>query len=157
MDIAAGPNPEASDEVLLEDLAAVASASEPVDQDTDADMDQRGGTSMMRAESTERRGRSVRYDDNIDSDDRSSRSLLRVPLPSAQSPARPTIPSIRRAHSVGASSHGGSHSRSALATLFIATHRALYLPTLRSHLAMKWCAIYQPIIHEESLFRRLQT
>ncbi|CBQ72241.1 conserved hypothetical protein [Sporisorium reilianum SRZ2] len=101
VDTAAGPNPEASDEALLEDL--------PVRVERGAEADDmlgtgEGGVSM-------KRGRSVRYDersldprDAREDADRTSRSPLRVPSPSA----RPAIPSIRRAHSVG----GGSTSRS---------------------------------------------
>ncbi|KAJ1028377.1 hypothetical protein NDA16_001544 [Ustilago loliicola] len=110
VDIAAGPNPEASDEVLLEDsMGAVPSASGPSIETADAGDD---GAGSVAESSPMRRGRSVRYDEGtLEPVDRSSRSLLRVP-PTSNSPsssiARPTIPSIRRAHSVG----GGSTSRS---------------------------------------------
>ncbi|KAI3482787.1 hypothetical protein L1887_54465 [Cichorium endivia] len=111
VDVAAGPNPEASDEVLLENPPEA-----PVSEATVA---------MAREASAEgglRRGRSVRYDEGSlgrsDEGDRSSRSLLRVPPASGSPSARPTIPSIRRAHSVG----GGSGSRSRSRHILAASH-----------------------------------
>ncbi|CDW99429.1 hypothetical protein, partial [Sporisorium scitamineum] len=104
VDTAAGPNPEASDEALLEDVGAMPVAGVRVDNGAGDDSMGGGGEASLK------RGRSVRYDErsldprDVLESDRSSRSLLRIPSPSA----RPTIPSIRRAHSVG----GGSGSRS---------------------------------------------
>lgn len=107
VDIAAGPNPEASDEALLEDINAInAVHTTQTDMVAETGDDPRDG-----------HGRSVRYDDSP-SDDRSSRSLLRVPLSSHSPSSRPTIPSIRRAHSVG----GGSGSRSRSRHVLTATH-----------------------------------
>ncbi|TKY87417.1 hypothetical protein EX895_004095 [Sporisorium graminicola] len=107
VDTAAGPNPEASDEALLEDVVAVPSLGVKIDDGSGADDSIGGGDGGKPM----KRGRSVRYDersldprDARDDADRSSRSPMRVPSLSA----RPTIPSIRRAHSVG----GGSGSRS---------------------------------------------
>lgn len=104
VDIAAGPNPEASDEVLLKEADAAPLVGMPADPEE-------GDGSMTVTGSIARRGRSVRYSedalDTRDTSDRASRSI-RIP-PTADSPlARPTIPSIRRAHSIG----GGSGSRS---------------------------------------------
>ncbi|SPO23537.1 uncharacterized protein UTRI_02216 [Ustilago trichophora] len=115
VDVAAGPNPEARDEVLLEDTNALPTAS--VSTDPDAGDDSIGGT-----ENNARRGRSVRYDegslDPRESADRSSRSLLRVPPASNSPSARPTIPSIRRAHSVGGGSGSRSRSRHIIAASY---------------------------------------
>uniref|UniRef100_V5EYR3 F-box domain-containing protein n=1 Tax=Kalmanozyma brasiliensis (strain GHG001) TaxID=1365824 RepID=V5EYR3_KALBG len=99
VDTAAGPNPEASDEALVEDVGAVAGSALPTSADAE-DHSPSGGEPM-------RRGRSVRYDESS----LEPGSQLRVP-PSTHSPSatRPTIPSIRRAHSVGGG--GGSTSRS---------------------------------------------
>ncbi|PWY98587.1 hypothetical protein BCV70DRAFT_201904 [Testicularia cyperi] len=100
VDTAAGPNPEASDEALAESVN-VGTAAGPADgvpmEINHSDEANDGGSRLSR-------GRSVRYGDVERSDDRAS-SLLRAPSASS---ARPTIPSIRRAHSVG----GGSGSRS---------------------------------------------
>ncbi len=106
VDTAAGPNPEASDEALLEDTPVA-----PLPKTDDAGDEAVGGEPM-------RRGRSVRYDEaSLDAHDR-SRSQLRVP-PAAHSPSsRPTIPSIRRAHSVGGGSTSRSRSRHIIAASY---------------------------------------
>ena len=114
VDIAAGPNPEASDEVLLEDPASIPSVNVPTNLEAD--------DSMVEAESSTRRGRSVRYNEgSLDpraSVDPRSRSQLRVPPASNSPSARPTIPSIRRAHSVGGGSGSRSRSRHVLAASY---------------------------------------
>ncbi|GAC92558.1 hypothetical protein PHSY_000112 [Pseudozyma hubeiensis SY62] len=102
VDIAAGPNPEASDEALMEDVEVMPNVGVPMEHRGSGDGNDGGRETSLR------RGRSVRYDDEDDGEDRASRSLLRVPPASHSPSARPTIPSIRRAHSVG----GGSGSRS---------------------------------------------
>ncbi|SNX82833.1 uncharacterized protein MEPE_01539 [Melanopsichium pennsylvanicum] len=124
VDIAAGPNPEASDEVLLEDavgrVPTVGSAASDFDADDSVNIS--NGGSFGGVEGSGHRGRSVRYDEgslklrdstssssSSSTDQRTSRSLLRV-APASNSPSAraPVIPSIRRAHSV----EGGSASRS---------------------------------------------
>lgn len=105
VDIAAGPNPEASDEALLEDVRSIPSASMAIEYAGSGEPS-RGGHEVDL-----NRSRSVRYDDEDIADDRSSSALLGVASPSHSSAARHAMPSIRRVHSVSGRG-GGSTSRS---------------------------------------------